>query len=165
MMPYFEISEYEFYVVQWEEPLNWPPHLHPEIELIYVRKGALETTVDSQTRVMREGDFAVAFPNSVHSYRVVPGFEHHTDIRLYLFNWHMAGDYADKMNTFVPRTPFVDTSCMREDTYIALERLMLQREDYHPSMAKSYLQIVLAGIWKHFLPLQYRWRSCRLPLP
>lgn len=158
MLPYYDAQPYletevrDFHINRWLEALDWPPHLHPQIELIYIRKGALEVSINSHTRVMREGDFAVAFPNCIHSYQIVSGFEQDVDVVFYIVNRRMAGDYADKMNTYVPRTPFVDKAHMQEDAYIALERLMLQSDAYHPSIAKSYLQIALACAWEEMRP-------------
>lgn len=152
MLPYFEISKYDFYVIRWSEPLNWPAHLHPEIEIVYIRKGALETSIDAQKKRMYEGDVAIIFPNCVHSYQVVPEFEKDTDILLYLFNRQMAGDYTDKINTCFPQVPFVDKGQMREDAYNALDHLLLQWENFHPSIAKAYLQIILACAWETIKP-------------
>lgn len=147
MAPYLETAVKDFHVNRWLEPLDWPPHLHSQIELIYVRKGGVQVSINSQTRTMTEGDFAVAFPNCIHSYGIAPGFEQDVDVVFYIVNRRMAGDYADKMNACVPVIPFVDKSQMPEDAYIALERLLLQRDHFHPSIAKSYLQIVLACTW------------------
>lgn len=164
MLPYLDSTMKDFHINNWLEPLDWPAHLHSQVELIYVRKGALEVTINTQTRIMQKGDFAVAFPNCIHSYSIVPGYEQDVDVAFYIFNRHLAGDYADKLKTCVAQSPFVGKEQMTEDAYIALERLLLQQgEGYHPSIAKSYLQILLACTWSQMQPEKDETRDHDLP--
>ena len=49
------------------------PHLHNEIEIIYVLEGEGETLIDNNIFKIKKGDFAISFPNQVHSYNATEG--------------------------------------------------------------------------------------------
>lgn len=164
MLPYFE-EEYtsrEFYINRWRRSFDWPMHLHSHIELIYVRRGAIEVTIGAQTRVMRDGDFAVAFPNSIHEYRKVQECDD-ADILFYIALPSMTGDYADKICTGIPQAPFVDPEYISQDVFVALEMLKHQKELYQRQVAKAYMQIILACLWPQLQVKQEGDRHRELP--
>lgn len=47
---------------------NFPSHIHQFAEIVYVKDGSLEVTVDNKTELMRAGDFAIIPPFRVHSF-------------------------------------------------------------------------------------------------
>lgn len=110
---------------RWQSRLSWPPHLHAQIELIYVRRGALTVSIDAQTRVLQQGDFGVAFPNCIHSYAPVEGVEE-LDVLFYLIKPHLMGDYADTIRAYLPTTPFIERPVLPPDARVALEMLKNQ---------------------------------------
>lgn len=56
------------------ERLSTRPHLHKEIELIYVVEGAADCYADRQCFPVSSGDVFIAFPNQIHYYlNSVPG--------------------------------------------------------------------------------------------
>lgn len=169
MLPYYEPGSHEqtieqdFHVNHWQSVLDWPPHIHPQIEMIYVRRGTLEVSIDAQTQVLEEGDFAVAFPHCIHSYRALAGQRENADIYFYIVNAHMTGDYADRITAYIPREPFVRRRDLPTDAHIALDRLTEQYRHYHPSITKAYLQIVLADTWELLRPERNDMRDQDLP--
>lgn len=47
----------------------WPrPHLHSEVELIYVREGSAVAHADQYCTTLGQGDLFIAFPNQIHYY-------------------------------------------------------------------------------------------------
>ena len=48
---------------------SFPPHLHPQLELILVNRAEIEVTVGGQSKVLTEGQLAVVFPHQIHSYQ------------------------------------------------------------------------------------------------
>ena len=67
MIPYYENDQRTFRHLNLYN-FNFPPHLHSHIEIIYIEEGELYVTIDSTTKLMQKGDFAIAFPNRIHSY-------------------------------------------------------------------------------------------------
>ncbi len=57
------------YVEVWAEDYLKPiPHLHKELELIYVVKGESHLFIDNRNMTISDGDLFVCFPNQVHCY-------------------------------------------------------------------------------------------------
>ncbi len=50
------------------EKYNFPDHIHQFPEIVYVKDGELEITVDGVRELMRAGDFAIVPPFRVHSF-------------------------------------------------------------------------------------------------
>lgn len=148
MLPYFEDenASKEFYINHWKNVLNWPLHLHSHIELIYVRRGIMSVVIGDEEQVLREGDFAVAFPNCIHGYRRVEG-SGPCDVRFYVAFPSMLGDYAEKVLHGVPKSPFVSREYISNDAFTALEMLRHQKEVYNREVARAYMQIVMACLW------------------
>ena len=163
-LPYQDPSKNDFHIHTWIEAMDWPAHLHSQVELIYVKKGSLQVSINSLTKDMQPGDFAIAFPNNIHGYKSISDSSSDIEVHFYIFNRHLAGDYADKLKTCVAKSPFLTSDQMSEDAYIALERLLLQQGDnYHPSMAKAYLQLLLACVWTSLQPEKDETRHQDLP--
>ncbi len=49
------------------EDFSFPPHLHSSFELVVVREGIMEITVDKKQYTVSEGNALLIFPNEVHS--------------------------------------------------------------------------------------------------
>lgn len=57
------------HVEAWAEDFLKPiPHLHKELEIIYVVKGKSHLIIDNNLMCISDGDLFVCFPNQVHSY-------------------------------------------------------------------------------------------------
>ena len=48
------------------------PHLHKELEVIYVEYGTAQAVVDSRVYDLKKGDLLILFPNQSHYYHVPP---------------------------------------------------------------------------------------------
>lgn len=60
-----------------EDYLRPMPHLHKELEIIYVEKGTSHLIVDNSSHTITDGDVFVCFPNQVHCYESSsPGIYH-----------------------------------------------------------------------------------------
>ena len=44
------------------------PHIHSQVELIYLKKGKSKAVLDSKEYMIHAGEFFVAFPNQIHFY-------------------------------------------------------------------------------------------------
>ena len=64
----YEIKS-EPYVVQMQSELSNIPHLHKEIEIIYVEKGSVIAHVDRKRLHLTDGDIFISFPNQIHYYK------------------------------------------------------------------------------------------------
>lgn len=53
------------------------PHLHREVELIYVEKGSAGAFADKHISKLGQGDFFISFPNQVHYYETFETGKYH----------------------------------------------------------------------------------------
>ncbi len=158
VIPYLEAGKVadarDLRINHWPYAMDFPAHLHAQVELIYVRRGALEVLIDNQTHAMHAGDVAIAFPNCVHAYQPVDGAPADEDIWFFIFYPQLAGDYAANIDAFVPRSPFIDAAQLSEEVGVALERLTKQQQPFRPAVVKAYLQIIMDGVWELLRPIK-----------
>lgn len=48
--------------------MNFPAHLHDDVEMLYCMEGEIRVSVMGETRLLQSGECAVIFPERVHSY-------------------------------------------------------------------------------------------------
>lgn len=61
-------GNYTYNIYIYNNKCNWVPHFHKNFEFLYVIDGKFEVTVNGQTQLMKENDFAIIFPNQVHAF-------------------------------------------------------------------------------------------------
>ena len=47
----------------------FPPHFHNDFELAYVKAGCCTVTIDGNSQEIKENEFSLILPNSIHSYQ------------------------------------------------------------------------------------------------
>lgn len=118
MNPFYENRKY---AIQASEPksMEFPEHLHGHVEILAVRQGRIEVQVMDQRRELEEGDWAVIFPQQIHSYH--SPVENLT--RLVIFDSSLAGAYLNSVQKYAPGRPFLTAAQLPEDAVLALDRL------------------------------------------
>lgn len=83
------------------ENCEWFCHFHKNYELIYVLKGEVELTLNDNLFLLKEGDFALIFPNEFHAY--------HTPDNSYawvgVFSADFVGEFAKLVDTKRTKNP------------------------------------------------------------
>lgn len=64
--PYIENRFKPIWLAPQQQSLAPMPHLHKEIEMIYVKKGSAVAYIDNKSQKMCDGDIFIAFPNQTH---------------------------------------------------------------------------------------------------
>lgn len=54
--------------LQQRNDINFPTHIHEDIELVYVKEGAGEAICDGKKYILKNNSFFLTFPNQVHQY-------------------------------------------------------------------------------------------------
>lgn len=133
--------------------LAYTPHIHSQLEIMHVVRGEMDITVDEQTAHLRAGDLAVIFPHHPHTFETMPAPEKRGEaVTVLVVNPHLAGDYAEQIFATAPTTPFIKKEALEPDMLNAIDQLLYYSqltnpERYHPSIAKSYTQLLLARLW------------------
>ena len=83
--------------------LQCAPHLHRELELVYMLEGEVTAYADSVQTVLRAGDVFLTFPNQIHFYKS------HTTEKYFLFiiRPDLMPEFMDTFTMAVPLSPVV----------------------------------------------------------
>jgi AraC-like DNA-binding protein len=149
VIPFYE-NRVEDLMIFRSENLDFLPHLHAQLELLYVEEGEIENTINGCTRLLKSGDLAVAFPNSVHSYHT-PADQTNTHCIIVILNLTLAGDYINTLLKFHPQDPFVNRDQLHKDVLYAINALI---EEYNHApdrpvcspICKAYTQIIISRL-------------------
>ena len=117
--------------------LAFIPHLHSQIELIYVISGSGEMTVEGQTHTLMPGEAALCWPNRVHSYAALPcGSLYYMGI----FDPAQLGRVGEEFSRVDCLSPFLSADRVHADVKMAMERLT-DDGDMSPPLKRAYATI------------------------
>lgn len=68
MLPIYEIRKSDLSVKRNNYELNFPEHMHEYIEIVYACRGVQHLKIENREYELREGNLAVIFPDTLHSY-------------------------------------------------------------------------------------------------
>lgn len=151
MLPFYQMRSEKIFGHTCSNP-HFPPHMHIQLEMFYIREGECEITVNQQTRLMKKGDLAIVFPNCIHSRETSLGSAALT-ITVVAVKPEMAGDFSNTILHYTPENSFLSAEQVPEEAVHALLQLYeISREPaddrseaaYRSVLIKSYLQIILA---------------------
>ncbi|MDF2484036.1 MAG: DNA-binding protein AraC-type [Herbinix sp.] len=125
MTPFYENITNDLRVF-YTEGLHFPAHLHSQMELLYVERGIIEVTIFNETRILSKGDFAVIFPNTIHSYDAKEEEEPSRSI-ISICSLELTGDFFKKLTSYCPTTPFIT------------------KEQLHPNVSSAMLELEKEG--------------------
>jgi AraC-like DNA-binding protein len=68
MVPFYEVQPEDITIIHNKRELKYRSHIHKQIEIIYVFKIGQHLNIDGKDYEILEGEAAVIFPNTVHTY-------------------------------------------------------------------------------------------------
>lgn len=120
-----------------------PPHLHKSMECVLVTEGTLAIGVGPELYQMKEGDFAIVFPDLIHHYQVF-GQERCRAIYLYVDS-SLSGAFLSTLQQQSPKCPVIPKKNVDPDIVYALNSLLRQRRGKKDAvLQQSFVQIILA---------------------
>ena len=117
----------------------WPhPHLHTEIEMVFLLSGETLATADSKSAVLKEGDVYIAFPNQIHSYndRITP--KH----LLIIFSPELVGEFKGIFDNNIPASPVIENALANPHLKWTVDRILKISQE-HPPYADEHLRGLL----------------------
>lgn len=149
MIPFYENRTADLQAGR-SEGMDFLPHFHGQLELLYVEDGEVEVTISGCTRTVTGGELAVAFPNSVHSYRT-PKEQQSVHCMMNIINLPLAGDYINTFLKFHPKVPFIAKERLHKDVPYAMRTLLEECAVARPgavssSICKAYTQILISRL-------------------
>ena len=132
--------------VEMGKRLNFPSHLHGELELFLVQSGCVCVGIDGEFRELKAGELAVVFPNTVHSYQCR---EADSRYMMAVCGTSLMGDYFPSLTQCRPRRPYLCGKALDPDVLYALHSLYRCRcTGADSSISRALLHLILA----HVLP-------------
>ena len=94
------------------------PHMHHNIEFIYVTKGTLELGIGTEFFHMKDGDFAIVFPDMIHHYQV---FTQGTNTAFYVeTSVSPNSQFAMDLQKMCPVNPVIEAGDLHPDVKNAI---------------------------------------------
>jgi|GEM_PF-27982 len=125
MAVFYENVADRFYVREFQTR-NFPAHLHEDFEVRYIEEGEMTLNIGSKSYVMHKGEFALIFPELIHSIEVPEGA--HTRSIVLVANPTYAGTHLQTLKMYLPKNPILPASKVHEDIPYALRRLLQSRQ-------------------------------------
>ncbi len=121
--------------------LQCSPHLHRELELVYMLDGEVAAYADSARCVLRRGDVFLTFPNQIHFY------ESYAEEKFWLFiiKPDLMPDLMETFTMGVPQSPLISTDESLPQIRQLFELLgsactgEKSRDDYAGTLRRGYL--------------------------
>ncbi len=146
MIPFYETSENALRTF-YTNNFSFPSHLHSNLELFYVISGAISVTIHNQTKILTEGDFAVIFPNVIHSYdsQALLTESSNSRILVAICGLNLTGDFLNKVTRYYPSNPFISSALLHENVLYAMQQLEIERRSgQNLSVCAALLQLILS---------------------
>lgn len=147
MLPYYEYRDEIFFIREQEDCKSFPAHLHISIELVYINKGHKKIKIGETEYILNEGDIAVIFPNTVHSYidyNEENANTNNTIITLVIFNHTQYFEFKERLSGITATTPVVSRENIHEDVKYCIAALLKNFDKKEsPKLASLYMQIIM----------------------
>lgn len=142
---YYEYrSEREFDIrVFCGEFMNFPAHLHVELEMFLVQSGSVEVMAEGKIQVLHEGDFVIIFPNTVHAYH---SLEEKSAYCIAICSPEFFSNSFRKLSHYHPVNPFFKKEQLHPDIPYALNALFVQQQEPNVEIYRALIQLILARI-------------------
>lgn len=126
-----------------------PPHLHKSMECVLVTEGTLAIGVGPELYEMKEGDFAIVFPELIHHYQVF-GEDRCKAIYLYV-DTSLITTFLTTLQQQCPKSPVISKKNVDPDIVYALNSLLRQRRGKKDIiLQQAFVQIILARSLPYF---------------
>ncbi|HEX3021306.1 MAG TPA: AraC family transcriptional regulator [Lachnospiraceae bacterium] len=151
MYPFFEVKQsgnHNFFSSKLLTNFSFPPHLHPYVEMVYIKEGSIEVTINGDSRILQEGEAAICFPNDIHGFCSITG----SKIMTFIFSPEITGSYFGIRNDKTLENPFIPASIMDKEL---CSLLLLLHDEYVNSnnryVIKGLLYTILGKLDSYFI--------------
>lgn len=117
MLTFYEVRRKSFSVKNNLETVSFGDHIHSDIEILYMRAGSQNITVDGKKYTVNKGETAVVFPNIRHSY--IKEKADKADAILIICSSKMYKSFFPDLSEFIPENPVIAAKDMPNDAKYA----------------------------------------------
>lgn len=121
MIPFYELQPSDLNIIYNKRELNFRPHIHKYVEILYVFKGGQHLEINNKKFLLDEGDAAIIFPDHLHSFsRPV---QREAAVIFLICTPEIFGSLFPSLNECTSDTPIVKKEDIPEKTVYAFEHL------------------------------------------
>ena len=125
---------------------DFPPHFHSYVELLVVKDGVCDVTVDFNEYRMEAGDGVLVFPNVIHSYSAVRSPVKNLT---YILPTEYFPLLSEVFGSSRPAVPILKGIYKNDEFRMLMENALAEnktKSPYGPSAAAGYLTILLSKL-------------------
>lgn len=125
------------------DSMSFMPHLHRQVEILYVLDGSIEVIVDGNSTLLHKGELFISFPNTVHGYRT-----HESSKTFFVIFEHSAvSDYAHLLLQKKANSPFLTREELHSEAEYIMNTLYKNcSNEQNTKLLKGYLLILLCRV-------------------
>jgi len=145
MMPFYEKSDQNIRAFR-SIGLHFSPHLHSQLELVYVLEPEIRITIHNVEKNFNKGDFIIIFPNVIHSYDSHFSEESNTNsIITVICGLMLTGDYLNTLINYYPQDSYILSRELSSDVVFAMNALVNETNTAkNLSACKAFIQLILS---------------------
>lgn len=137
MFPFFEDRKEDITIIRFER-LEYPMHLHGHVEILYIDVGEMRIRLDGDDIVLKEGDMAFFFPNTIHEY--LQQDTEGSGIML-IASPSFIPAYGQELLSMYPQTPVLRKAVLHEEAAYCARKLAGEGST---NVQKAYLYLLLS---------------------
>lgn len=144
-MPYHIETRTSPFTTEHFTGLTHLPHIHTQLELIYLEEGASVATADYRDFSLEKGDLFLSFPNQIHFYHDMKPCSGY----LFIFSHDYFREIKDIFQNRVPESPVIKKEQLPPDIRDSFELIMQKNTSDSPFdkvAAKGYLLAMLGEL-------------------
>ncbi|PWL81714.1 MAG: hypothetical protein DBY18_02965 [Clostridia bacterium] len=123
--------------------IRYAPHLHSDAEIVALFAGRATLLLDGVEYTLEAGDFAVIFPNRIHSYRA----DDAVTVGKFIFSPRDLPPLTEIFETQRPQTPVIRAARLRDSGIPQLAQEILSAyADAAPAVRRAYLMLLSAKL-------------------
>lgn len=141
-MIFYENKSSHLYCWQGND-LTFPPHIHKELEILLVKKGEIELTVNSKQQVLHEGDIGFTFPNTIHGYKTLTKCQYF----IIIFNGDILPLHKNVFAACKPAECRLPASKISKEVYSCLNNIFRETQSgNNPGIIAGYLYLAVTRL-------------------
>lgn len=150
MVQFYQIHENEFNVIYHDHEILFPPHMHNEVEILYMLGGEQSIEIDKKSYALKKGCCAVIFSNIRHSYirsDDVADKNHDGESVMIFLPPRMLYDAFPALSGTAPESAVLLPDDVSEDAKLAFNKIIGETV---PAARIGWAQIILGHIIPRF---------------
>lgn len=134
------------------QKIYFEAHLHYEVEIITLFTGSTSLSVGGKDYRMREGDFLIVFPNTIHSYTATTP----VDVGKFIFSLEAVPELKDIFKNKSPECPVIPREITEKTNLHNLSKEILNCYNDSSAIVKKAYLLLLTGKLLELCRLQGR---------